>query len=95
LIHDIKGALTIPVLVKYLHLGERVQGQTLSSEEDQMLWRWSSTGQYSEAMAYQSMFNRKSTVIGAKEIWKIKAPNKCKFFLWLLILDRCWTANHR
>jgi fumarate reductase subunit D len=45
--------------------------------------------------AYQSMFIGQSTVLGAKEIWKVKAPGKCKFFLWLLVLDRCWTAEHR
>jgi hypothetical protein len=33
-IHNIKGALSIPVLVQYLHLRERLQDQTLSSDAD-------------------------------------------------------------
>jgi hypothetical protein len=29
----------------------------------------------------------------ADRIWKTWALSKCKFFLWLAILDRCWTAD--
>jgi hypothetical protein len=46
-------------------------------------------------MAYQAMFTGQSAVLGAKEVWEIKAPSKCNFFLWLLLLDRCWTADRR
>jgi hypothetical protein len=45
--------------------------------------------------AYQSMFVGQFVVLGTKEIWKVKASGKCKFFLWLLVLDRCWTAERR
>jgi hypothetical protein len=41
------------------------------------------------------MFVGQFVVLGAKKIWKVKAPSKRKFFLWLLVLDRCWTAEHR
>jgi hypothetical protein len=29
------------------------------------------------------------------ELWKSRAPNKCRFFLWLALQDRCWTAMRR
>jgi hypothetical protein len=32
---------------------------------------------------------------GAKELWKVRAPPKLKFFVWLVLQDRCWTAQHR
>jgi hypothetical protein len=31
--------------------------------------------------------------LGAKQIWKIKTPSKCRFFLWLLVHGRCWTSD--
>ena len=32
---------------------------------------------------------------GAKLLLKTRAPPKCKFFCWLVLHDRCWTANRR
>ena len=32
---------------------------------------------------------------GTKELWKARAPPKCKFFFWLLLHDRLWTAARR
>jgi hypothetical protein len=28
-----------------------------------------------------------------ERIWKSWAPNKCRFFLWLVAHNRCWTAD--
>jgi hypothetical protein len=30
---------------------------------------------------------------GAKELWKARAPNKCRFFVWLVLHGRCWTSD--
>jgi hypothetical protein len=38
-IHDIKGSLTIPMLVQYLHLRQQLQDFTLTAEADCVLWR--------------------------------------------------------
>jgi len=27
-------------------------------------------------------------------LWKAWAPNKCKIFVWIVIHNRCWTADH-
>jgi hypothetical protein len=43
-IHDIKGALFIPVLSQYLLLRQRLQDRSLSQDEDRVLWRWSASG---------------------------------------------------
>lgn len=29
----------------------------------------------------------------AQRIWKTWAPQKCKFFIWLATLNKCWTAD--
>jgi hypothetical protein len=32
--------------------------------------------------------------LGLKNFGKPKAPNNCRFFIWLVLVDRCWTAEH-
>jgi hypothetical protein len=32
-------------------------------------------------------------VLGAKELWKVKASNKCRFFLCLVLHGRSWTSE--
>jgi hypothetical protein len=39
------------------------------------------------------LFLRQHSVQGSKELWRIPAPNKCQFFLWLVLLGRCWTSE--
>jgi hypothetical protein len=34
-------------------------------------------------------------LLGAKELWKASAPPKVKFFFWLALHDRIWTADRR
>jgi hypothetical protein len=34
-----------------------------------------------------------TSMFGAKEVWKSKASMENKFFLWLVLLDRCWTSE--
>jgi hypothetical protein len=34
-----------------------------------------------------------ASVLGTKELWKTRAPNNFCFFVWLVMLDRCWTAE--
>jgi hypothetical protein len=36
-----------------------------------------------------------SRPLGAKQLWKTVAPPRVKFFLWLVMRGRCWTAHRR
>ena len=56
-------------------------------------WRWSSSGQYSTSSTYRAFFLGLTEQLGAKQLWKIKAPNKCRFFIWLVLHGRCWTSD--
>lgn len=57
------------------------------------VWQFAPSGRFSTKSAYEAMF------IGAIEfkpwerIWRSWAPGKCKFFMWLVAHDRCWTAD--
>jgi len=41
------------------------------------------------------MFLGSSSPLGAKQIWKTSAPPHVKFFFWLVMHGRCWTADRR
>jgi hypothetical protein len=45
-------------------------------EPDHLVWRLSSFGHYSASSAYSAMFLNQSSVLGAKDVWKIWAPRK-------------------
>ena len=45
--------------------------------------------------AYRAFFIGQHEIPGAKILHKSRAPGKCKFFLWLALHDRCWTAERR
>jgi len=40
-------------------------------------------------------FEGSTALLGAKELGKTKAPPKVKFFMWLVLHRRIWTANRR
>jgi hypothetical protein len=93
-IRDITGALTIPALVQYLHLKERVNGVLLGSGTcNRTVWKWTSSGMYSASSAYAAFFHGQIALCGAKEVWRMKALRQHNFFLWLIIQDRCWTSD--
>jgi hypothetical protein len=54
-------------------------------------WRWSASGQYSSRSAYHAMFAVQSSMLRARELWKVKAPHKCLLMLWLALQDQVWT----
>jgi hypothetical protein len=79
---DIKGALTISVLMQYVLLYQRLQSVHLEPRtRDWLWWRWSADGTYSSCLAYVALLLGQASVLGAKELWKAKAPNSCKFFI--------------
>jgi hypothetical protein len=83
---DIQGPLTVPVLIQYIQLREMVEETVLNPEvQDSTLWRWSSSGAYVAHSAYEALFLGQSATWGAKELWKVRAPNKCRMFVWLML----------
>jgi hypothetical protein len=55
--------------------------------------KWTMTGQFSTSLAYATMFLGQIDIPGASTLWKSRAPGKCRFFLWLILLGRCWTSE--
>ncbi|KAG2628069.1 hypothetical protein PVAP13_3KG315327 [Panicum virgatum] len=70
-ISDIKGALTVPVLVEYLHLWELLSNVVLQPDvEDTHIWKFSASGSYSTKSAYEALFIGATYFKPWEEIWK-------------------------
>jgi hypothetical protein len=91
---DIPGVLTVLTILQYLEAHQCIDPIQLSAgEPDRFIWRWTSSGQFSSKSAYTTMFVGESAILGSKELWRTRTPNKCMFFIWLSILGRCWTSD--
>jgi len=91
---DISGALTVQVLLEYLHIWELTRGiQVQVNQNDRICWMWTSDMIFSTSSAYRSFFMGQHPTEGAKLLQKARAPPKCKFFIWLVLHDRCWMAD--
>lgn len=61
--------------------------------EDAIAWTLTASGQYSVASAYKAQFLGATSTNMNRMVWKIWAPPKVKFFAWLAIQNRFWTAD--
>ena len=57
-----------------------------------MTWKLTADGIYSARSAYHAQFFGSTDSIFPTKVWKVWAPTKCKFFMWLVLQDRVWTA---
>lgn len=73
------------MLVNEIHLDE--------STEDDIVWKHTTSGHYSAASAYNAQFLGMTFSPLDHMVWKAWAPPKVKFFAWLAIQDRIWTAD--
>ncbi|RLN13367.1 hypothetical protein C2845_PM09G09680 [Panicum miliaceum] len=95
-VKDIIGALTVQVIVQYLHVWSLLDGRQLnSSMDDRFLWKWTADRCFTTAPAYDAFFIGQHPIPGARFLRKNQALERCKFFVWLVLHDRCWTAARR
>ena len=59
----------------------------------QFFWKFTKEGVYSASAAYNAQFEGHTASAMITTVWKAWAPPKCKFFAWLIIHNRVWTAN--
>jgi hypothetical protein len=74
---------------------DKLESVSLTDSPDQTLWRWTKDGSFTTASAYRLFFSGQHGIPGAKLLHKTWAPSKCKFFIWLVLHDRVWTAARR
>jgi hypothetical protein len=92
-IRDISGALRTQAILEYLKLWSLIQSVVCSSSEpDSLSWKWESSGKYTSKSAYRALFFGR-IAFESTPIWNSLAPPRYCFFLWLVTLNRCWTAD--
>jgi hypothetical protein len=72
-------------LILEVELHEQIEGRHV--------FMLATNGQYSSKAVYEALFLGSVHFEPAKRIWKSWAPAKCKFFIWLAALNKCWTAD--
>jgi hypothetical protein len=95
-VKDICYNLTPDLLTKFFVLWERIEAQQLTldgNEEDQLTWKSTASGLYSTNSAYDFQLEGHTRSPVAFNTWKPWGPSKCKFFVWLLLQNRIWTAD--
>lgn len=91
---DITGALTVQVILDYLHIWDLTRDIHLDADQrDRICWKWTPDRQFSTSSAYSAFFIGQHPTEGAKILHKTRVPAKCKFFIWLVLHERCWTAE--
>uniref|UniRef100_A0A453SEC5 Reverse transcriptase zinc-binding domain-containing protein n=3 Tax=Aegilops tauschii subsp. strangulata TaxID=200361 RepID=A0A453SEC5_AEGTS len=90
---DIHGVVGIHEIGQYILLWRLIESTTLSDTPDQLVWKWTVSGICTAKSAYAASLHGSMTCGNWRLTWKSWAPPKVKFFLWLVSLDRCWTAD--
>ena len=78
---------------QFLGLWEKVQNVQLSTSRDSIAWHLSADGSYSAKSAYHAQFLGRLHQPELASVWKVKTDRKIRFFLWLLLQNRNWTAD--
>jgi hypothetical protein len=87
-------ALSVTVLLEFIELFQQVDEVAIQpGVPDMLIWRLSSSGSYSTKSAYVAFFKGVVSFEPVDRIWKSWALGKCKFFMWLVRHNRCWTSD--
>jgi hypothetical protein len=90
---DVDHNMTVQLIEEFLSLWTRLQGVTLMPQhEDKIIWMHTVDCNYTASSAYKIQFAGMVTSMAATTIWKAKAPPRCRFFTWLMLQNRIWTA---
>jgi hypothetical protein len=93
-VSDLTGNLPADVLMGFFCIWDVTRGIHLQPGiSDQHRWLPTANGQYSSKSAYDCFFAGSVYFEPSERIWRTWAPQKCKFFIWLASLNKCWTAD--
>lgn len=93
---DICYNLDFDLLTDFFNLWNLIveeNANLFSLEEDQITWTRTTSGIYYAKSAYDIQLDGIIDSACAPLTWKPWAPSKCKFFIWLLLQNRIWTAD--
>jgi hypothetical protein len=69
-------------------------GEVQLTEEDTIKWKWTATGEYSAALAYDIQFLGAFPFFRASTIWQARVEPRCRFFTWLVLQGKAPTTDN-
>lgn len=91
---NMQDGLSIVLIQQFYDLWSQTQTVQLTpGTKDGIRWKFTADGCYSVATAYSMQFAGLIKSAMPQMVWKIWAPPKIKFFSWLVLQDRIWTAE--
>jgi hypothetical protein len=92
---DLRHAgFTFQHFVEYVRLWSALSHIQLHPDrQDNINWNFKPDGKFTTGSAYHAQFVGATQTNFKQLIWKVWAPPKCKFFAWLAIQNRIWTAD--
>lgn len=70
-----------------------LQSVSLSDGMDSISWNITADGNYSAVSAYNVQFHGRIRQPHLEQVWRIKCEGKVRFFFWLMLQNRNWTAE--
>jgi hypothetical protein len=93
-VDDIKGALTVQVIFEYLKIVAWWMVCFCSKMcRTNFVWKLTQSDIYTSKSAYSAYFIGTIKFGPWRRIWNSWAPPRCKFFIWLVFHNRCWTVD--
>lgn len=92
-VHLINHNLPEQAILEFLEVWSLVNQVVLSDSVDTFRWSWSPNGRYSATSAYAAFFGGREVVPCSEDLWSSRAPMCCRFFVWLVLQNRCWTTD--
>jgi hypothetical protein len=84
-IQQIRGGISMLVIVDYLQVWNATQRVVLNNNPDPVIWRWALDGKFSVRSAYGALHQASHPPPGCNLIRETWAPLKIKLFLWLAL----------
>ena len=89
-----EGGISVAHINEFFALWNKLQEvQLVEGASDVITWRFTNNGIYSAASAYLAQFEPQPISIMKPAVWSNWAPPKCKFFAWLILQNKVWTAD--
>jgi hypothetical protein len=79
---------------QFARLWHLLQQCVLTNQSDAIEWRFSTNRVYSAKLTYRAQFEGAFADFHWDQHWQTKAEAKCKFFGWLILQNKLWTADH-
>jgi hypothetical protein len=95
-IKDMMHSVTPDIVADYISLWmviDRLNFDPSDTRSDEIVWLWSASGEYMAKSAYHMQFQGSTRSNFKALIWRVWAPSRCKFSIWLMLQNRVWKAD--